>query len=208
MFGTEIKNDKQYYIMNNENSEKMLLSNVDDFIEKHPNILHVLSENIEETKKKLRGNDEKFINQYKQFKNTYDELFLLCQINEDEIDKYVFEKKLKTVKRIVHDYYTLVYTYSKNKKNKKFDKKRVKMHMVLVLYDKLNYTDFEKTKQLLELFYDDKLKELGIDLQLIRDIFNLEKDEKKKREEKVLKMYREGMFDEDMIEQYDQEDDS
>jgi hypothetical protein len=206
MLGQEIKNDEQFYIMNKKNLKKLLLANVDDFIKEHPNILHVLSENIEETKKRLNENDEKYINLYEQFKNVYDELFILSQISEENIEKYVSKKRLNTIRNIIQSYTTLLEIYHEKHKYMIFDEGKVKMHMVLVLFDVLNCYDFEKTKQLLELFYADKAKELGIDFQLIRDIFNLEEDEKEKREEKVLKMYKEGMFDEDTIEQYEDED--
>jgi hypothetical protein len=174
------------------NKNNLLLSDI-SFTRKFHEAEDKLSNNI--INNKLKMTDGYIVDLYNQFRKAYDELFLITQIKESDIEKYITSKRCEGLRSLCVSYETLIDCYCEKKSHKKVDEEKVKMQMILTYYDELNFENFEETQQLLELFYADEAKELGIDFQLIRDIFNVLKDREKKRNEKILNMYEESNGD-------------
>jgi hypothetical protein len=185
-----IKNNKKYMIDKGKGLDIKKLSNIGEF--EFFKVINNLYNNKNVLIDRLQMNDKYFVDLYNQFKKAYDELFFLTQINEYEINKYVSIEQEKYLRYRISSYKTLISCYCEKKNHKIFDKDKVKMHLLLTCYDEIYFTDFEKTQKLLEMFYVNDAKELGIDFQLLRDIFNVSKDREEKRKEKILSLYEDG----------------
>jgi hypothetical protein len=199
--------DSKIYIKESEVPKKMLLE-AESFYDDFGTVIFTLSKNIEETKEKISKNDKEYVELYNKFKKAYDELFILTQIKEDEIEKYVCSERIESVKRHLNGESTSVYDYIRKRKCKHIDGEKMEMYMILTYYDYVHFTNFEDTQKLLEVFYSGKANELNIDFKMIKDIFNLQEDEKKERKKKLLKMYEAGLLDEAIDEYEEHKDES
>jgi hypothetical protein len=204
------------YIMKEKEINKLLLEDITEFNKNFYNVIFNMYDNIGMLLERISENDKHFVDLYNQFKKAYDELFILAQIKEEDIDRYVDNNNgsANYLKNHMSNYRTLISNYCAKRTHKIFDKNIVKMHMILTFYDELSFTNFEKTQKLLELFYMDKAIELGIDFQLIRDIKNVLKDNEKRRNERILQSYEDqngGEIDEDEFDsdkEYDENEES
>ena len=168
----------------------ILLDNVNEFSHNFFLVVNNLSNNIHETKRRLNDNDKFYTNLYKQFKKAYDELFVIVQMEEDDMYKFVCPRRIEGLKNKMKRYGNLIEFYHDKKKYKIFDEQKMKMQMILTYYDEINFESFDKTKKLLENFYCDKIKDLCIDLQLVRDIFNFVKDMTQKRQNQIMNEHK------------------
>ena len=111
-------------------------------------------------------------------------------MEEDDMYKFVCPRRIEGLKNKMKRYGNLIEFYHDKKKYKIFDEQKMKMQMILTYYDEINFESFDKTKKLLENFYCDKIKDLCIDLQLVRDIFNFVKDMTQKRQNQIMNEHK------------------
>jgi hypothetical protein len=183
------------------NETKILFTDMDKYYDTYDTFINKLSIDIDDMLERLRNNDDKVIFYVKTFKEIFSEIFTFMELSDDDLCKYVNKEEICNIQRCIDGWTVQMETYKEKKNHKEFNEEEIKKYIRLTLYDYVNFGDFRKTMELLNIFFGSEIKERNIDLQLICEIFNIIKSNNKRRSKRLMEMYG------DEYEENDEDDD-
>jgi hypothetical protein len=97
---------------------------------------------------------------------------MFISIDEDKLKSSIYPAEFDVISGFIKDWKDNITSYLTKIGKYNTRNEILLKHMRLTVYDKYNDSDFGRTKKLLKLFYEEKVKELDIDLNLVYKILN------------------------------------